>query len=35
MRLPNAQVALAAMVTGQVVMLLIMSVTSLHMHHHQ
>jgi len=35
MRLPAAQVALAAMVTGQVVMVLIMSVTSLHMHHHQ
>ena len=35
MRLPNAQLALAAIVTGQVVMVLIMSVTSLHMHHHQ
>jgi MFS family permease len=35
MRLPNAQLALAAMVIGQVVMVLIMSVTSLHMHHHQ
>jgi MFS family permease len=35
LRLPNAQLALAAMVTGQVVMVLIMSVTSLHMHHHQ
>jgi len=35
MRVPAAQVALAAMVTGQVVMVLIMSVTALHMHHHQ
>src|SRR4030095_5230927 len=35
MRLPAAQLALAAMVFGQVVMVLIMSVTSLHMHHHQ
>lgn len=35
MRLPAAQLALAAMVIGQVVMVLIMSVTSLHMHHHQ
>src|SRR5215212_6146165 len=35
MRLPKAQLALAAMVTGQVVMVLIMSVTALHMHHHQ
>jgi MFS family permease len=35
MRIPAAQLALAAMVFGQVVMVLIMSVTSLHMHHHQ
>ncbi|HET9222278.1 MAG TPA: MFS transporter, partial [Roseiflexaceae bacterium] len=35
MRLPAAKLALAAMVFGQVVMVLIMSVTSLHMHHHQ
>jgi MFS family permease len=35
MRLPAAQLALAAMVFGQVVMVLVMSVTSLHMHHHQ
>jgi MFS family permease len=35
LRLPAAQLALAAMVFGQVVMVLIMSVTSLHMHHHQ
>jgi MFS family permease len=35
MRLPAAHLALAAMVFGQVVMVLIMSVTSLHMHHHQ
>jgi MFS family permease len=35
MRLPAAKLALAAMVFGQVVMVLVMSVTSLHMHHHQ
>jgi len=35
MRLPAAHLAVAAMVFGQVVMVLIMSVTSLHMHHHQ
>jgi MFS family permease len=35
MRLPAAQLALAAMVFGQVVMVLVMSVTSLHMHNHQ
>jgi MFS family permease len=35
MRLPAAQLALAAMVFGQVVMVLVMSMTSLHMHHHQ
>jgi MFS family permease len=35
MRLPAARLALFAMVVGQVVMLLIMSVTSLHMLHHQ
>lgn len=34
MLLPAARLALASMVTGQVVMVLIMSVTSLHMHHH-
>lgn len=33
-RLPAAQLALAAMVFGQVVMVLVMSVTSLHMHNH-
>ena len=35
MQLPAARLALAAMVFGQVVMVLIMSVTALHMHHHQ
>jgi MFS family permease len=35
LRLPSAQLALAAMVCGQVVMVLIMTVTSLHMHHHE
>jgi MFS family permease len=35
MRLPTAQLALAAMVCGQVVMVLVMTVTSLHMYHHQ
>src|SRR5262245_45551750 len=35
MRLPSAHLAVAAMVFGQVVMVLVMSVTSLHMHHHQ
>ena len=35
MRLPAAQLALAAMVFGQVVMVLVMSVTSLHMYSHQ
>jgi MFS family permease len=35
LRTPAAQLALAAMVFGQVVMVLIMSVTSLHMHHYQ
>ncbi len=34
MRLPEARLALAAMVVGQVVMVLIMSMTSLHMHSH-
>jgi len=34
-QLPAARLALVAMVIGQVVMVLIMSVTSLHMHHHQ
>ncbi|NTU79022.1 MAG: MFS transporter [Chloroflexales bacterium] len=34
MRLPNTQRALAALVTGQVVMVLIMAVTGLHMHDH-
>jgi MFS family permease len=34
MRLPAARLAVAAMITGQVVMVLIMAVTSLHMHHH-
>jgi MFS family permease len=34
MRLPDAQLALVAMVFGQVIMVLIMTVTSLHMHHH-
>jgi MFS family permease len=34
MRLPAAQLALAAMVFGQVIMVLVMSVTSLHMHNH-
>jgi MFS family permease len=33
-RLPAAQLALVAMVFGQVVMVLVMSVTSLHMHNH-
>jgi len=31
---PTARTALVAMVTGQAVMVLVMSVTSLHMHHH-
>jgi MFS family permease len=35
MRLPAAQLAALAMVFGQVVMVLVMSVVSLHMHHHQ
>jgi MFS family permease len=35
MRLPEAKLALAAMVFGQVVMELVMSVTSLHKHNHQ
>lgn len=35
MRLPQALLALTAMVIGQGVMVLIMGVTSLHMHHHQ
>ena len=35
MRLPVAQLALASMVIGQAVMVLVMSVTSLHMDHHQ
>jgi MFS family permease len=34
MRLPAAWLALIAMVIGQAVMVLVMSVTSLHMHHH-
>jgi MFS family permease len=34
MHLPQAKLALAAIVTAQTVMVLIMGVTSLHMHHH-